>query len=535
MGFQNKGNQQELYKFRTPLDSDYINKLFQDVFSCGVYNGFEVSKIDNVTVNINPGKAIISDGIYTSIIETLESIDNQIVSPLIPYIVMRWSYSANVSWYADFTAVSYSGIRQNDIILAKVIFDNSSNIISVNNDIKILPDSLRLEQINNNLRVNMNYSTPGMSVIVNPGFIYGLDGVKHTFISTTVNISTADSTNPRIDLVVVDGNSQINILTGTPSSTPVAPNAKGMFVLSEVYVGANVTIIYDENLNDDRSFFTPIFQLGQIILGLTEKTSITGNDLFVIADSENLYNQKKIKYSTIRNQTNPDAKTYLQSDTTESTDVNHGALVMQGGIAVQKNINGGENLNLAGNAVIGENLTVDENLQVNGNAVIDGNLQANGTLLIEGNTTVNGTVTIYDTLYSGDADFGGEVTIEEQITFPDNSYFTSAMGGTVVKESGGTLPSFSVPKNGTYIVMAKGMIESYPSQTIFSLVVNSITLDSMNVGNASGARLSVSFIGSIQLARNTSYSWSLPIDPTAGGSSAYVSNTRAMCLIWISN
>ena len=52
----------------------------------------------------------------------------------------------------------------------------------------------------------------------------------------------------------------------------------------------------------DRRLWTIGWKIGGVnIHDLTEKTSLSSNDEFIIADSDNIYNNKKLKYSTIKN------------------------------------------------------------------------------------------------------------------------------------------------------------------------------------------------------------------------------------------
>lgn len=66
-------------------------------------------------------------------------------------------------------------------------------------------------------------------------------------------ISTADSTNPRIDLIVIDSSGSIQVRAGTAASAPKPPaRTTNDVILYSVYVPAGVTVITTSHLTDMR-------------------------------------------------------------------------------------------------------------------------------------------------------------------------------------------------------------------------------------------------------------------------------------------
>ena len=124
MSATNYGNQNITFGFKFPLDSYRTDRALNNVFSPGVYEGMTITKEDDTHVDIAAGKVIISDGTYAAIIETVDTVENLIISNATPYIVMRWTYIASVAnKYADFTTVSQANLQATDIILGKAIFN----------------------------------------------------------------------------------------------------------------------------------------------------------------------------------------------------------------------------------------------------------------------------------------------------------------------------------------------------------------------------------------------------------------------------
>lgn len=122
----------------------------------------------------------------------------------------------------------------------------------------------------NSLSVSQS-GTPGMSVVIASGWaaIVGTTqanmGVYTAYNdgNSTATITTANATNPRIDLVCLTVNDAyytgslnnivINVVAGTPAGSPAVPSTPANSIaLAQVYVGANVTSITNANITDVR-------------------------------------------------------------------------------------------------------------------------------------------------------------------------------------------------------------------------------------------------------------------------------------------
>ena len=114
-------------------------------------------------------------------------------------------------------------------------------------------------------------STPSMAVQVmgapqgSPGGNCWINGYRiYNDTTTTLTIATANSTNPRIDLVVIGVDTSVNpynpvleVITGTPASSPTAPSIPGTLIcltLAQVYVAANASSITNSNITDKRIY-----------------------------------------------------------------------------------------------------------------------------------------------------------------------------------------------------------------------------------------------------------------------------------------
>lgn len=122
------------------------------------------------------------------------------------------------------------------------------------------------------------------------------------------------------------------------------------------------------------------------------------------------------------------------NDTTDSTDVGNGAVIILGGVSIAKNLNVGGNFEVDGTSVTNGNSTVVGQLFVTnatastspttGAAVITGGVGIGGDLNVDGTTTLNGHTTIIGNLTVS----GGSITsiATTTLTVSDNIILTNA-------------------------------------------------------------------------------------------------------------
>jgi hypothetical protein len=110
--------------------------------------------------------------------------------------------------------------------------------------------------------------------------------VAYNDASVLLTITTANPTNPRIDLICMTVNDSyysgvadnvvFQVIAGTPSATPVAPSLPANSIsLATVYVGAGALSITSGNITDTRVSVTTNLPIGDIT-GVTAGTGLTG-------------------------------------------------------------------------------------------------------------------------------------------------------------------------------------------------------------------------------------------------------------------
>jgi hypothetical protein len=111
--------------------------------------------------------------------------------------------------------------------------------------------------------------------------------VAYNDASVLLTITTANPTNPRIDLICmtvndsyytgVTDNVVFQVIAGTPASTPVAPTLPANSIsLATVYVGAGALSITSGNITDTRVIVTTNVPVSGDITGVTAGTGLTG-------------------------------------------------------------------------------------------------------------------------------------------------------------------------------------------------------------------------------------------------------------------
>lgn len=94
---------------------------------------------------------------------------------------------------------------------------------------------------------------PDMSVNVSSGTIYMANGDRFEVVADTMNVIEADATNPRIDIIYINGTGLVSYMPGTAAAEPEAPETPlGSQLLAQIAVAANTTAIETSNITDKK-------------------------------------------------------------------------------------------------------------------------------------------------------------------------------------------------------------------------------------------------------------------------------------------
>ena len=95
--------------------------------------------------------------------------------------------------------------------------------------------------------------TPNMTVNVSEGIIYMQDGERFEVEADTKAVVEADTENPRIDIIYINGTGEVSYMQGIAEVEPTAPETPlGSQLLAEIAVAKNATAIETENITDKR-------------------------------------------------------------------------------------------------------------------------------------------------------------------------------------------------------------------------------------------------------------------------------------------
>lgn len=168
-------------------------------------------------------------------------------------------------------------------------------------------------------------AVPAMSVVVGTGRAWFNHTWTYNDADITLTVSTADALLPRIDVVYLEVNedagvraNKIDILDGTPASSPVAPTLTNtttvhQYPLAHIYVAAAVTSIIQANITNKIGTTATPFVTCPL-------TYITTNDLLAQWESE--WEQW---FNDIKDQLSTEAETNLQAQIWDLAGVPSGA------------------------------------------------------------------------------------------------------------------------------------------------------------------------------------------------------------------
>jgi len=251
----NKGSQTIQFKYYDPLNSDHFDQHLQDILPVGVYDGGQIEKITDVSVDIHPLSCIISDG--TQMVKSTTSVAYTLaVAAGTPWIVASWDYQSLTAWYVDIKAVAEADIGANDLVLGYCNYtmavlnyieyfikpiDSSDEPVGISRFPKSMKQLLR----------PLPLYTAAMKVFVQGGWInYGsanvdVDGQESALMAAPV-------AHPRLDLVYIDNAGAVQIETGAEAAVPEPPSHMNKIAIAEIYLTVGQTTILAADIHDVR-------------------------------------------------------------------------------------------------------------------------------------------------------------------------------------------------------------------------------------------------------------------------------------------
>jgi len=240
------GSQIITLKFFDPVDSYVVNRLAKETRRLGIYTGGYLTRISDISVSLAPLACEIGDGTYQVRGETQAAV-TVAVSSALPYVVLRWVYTASASIdYMDFVAVALGSILSTDIVVGKCVFAGSTLTgfdYALRTNPVILALFLKAEAL----------AVPSMRVMVRAGRVsYGSGNYEIAVQESPLFV--APTSNSRIDLLQINTLGAVIITQGVAAASPAVPNYGGLVTLAEVTLGVGQTTILSSNIKDVRGF-----------------------------------------------------------------------------------------------------------------------------------------------------------------------------------------------------------------------------------------------------------------------------------------
>ena len=251
MGSQDFGSQILSFDYNEDATGKKFNKTQYGLTPSGIYSGFKLERFNDGMVKITPGVCYIHDETQEigTRIETQESVVIEIDSTK-PYVVLRFDWVDATDNFMDFIAVAYEDIEDDDLIVGRVIYENSGTTMTENYDY-----TRRNNFYNKRNKDTQNYfkvqSTEPISkkVYVTSGILNSPKGNLYvaggTFPSTDIPDTTTGSRN---DIIYIDEDGLIKFEAGIQSSVAVTPRYGNRKVLAEIRRGPNRNSIYGSEI-----------------------------------------------------------------------------------------------------------------------------------------------------------------------------------------------------------------------------------------------------------------------------------------------
>ena len=231
MSAVDKGSQNIYFDYKQALTGEGFNKVLFGMQSFGIYEGFELTRVNDTTVSVGPGVLYIRDinGELLTKVETTASFE-QTVSTALPYIVARFEWLNVENNFCDFLSVSWSTDRENEVLATKIqkydiilgkcefistvlqtTFDYSQTEYSYKNLEEGKPYEFKVVPVEPN---NKTVSISAGTAVINGNYVEFAGGTS---------ASLTDTTSGRHDLIYIDVSGAIQIKYGVDAGSPVTP------------------------------------------------------------------------------------------------------------------------------------------------------------------------------------------------------------------------------------------------------------------------------------------------------------------------
>jgi hypothetical protein len=287
MASSDNGGQVITFKFQQEATAQGFNKLLNGVIPTGVISGGDLSKVDNITVNIDRMEMMIGDGNVTVHVQTTE-LARVNVNTTHPYIVATYNWANLANNFVTFEAYSSNQIPlQNAIILGKCQFVGDTllerfdytrktwssiylnNSFLYDNAYRTKSPSFNVSYIENSDTLNIIGFNVGAGEAIINGKRLVLDNEMQVILTDNdsgYHRIVKQVINGRVDIAVLMNDGNVRYIMGEDTINPKPPTypSYGLVIAEFIYDGGdNINYILGSKIkniyNNNYMNFAPTF------------------------------------------------------------------------------------------------------------------------------------------------------------------------------------------------------------------------------------------------------------------------------------
>lgn len=294
MGTTNFGNQNNVFRYQSPADSQVFNRLYYGVLDTGIYSGGLIEKVNNIQIRVNPFKCIIQD-VTNNVAVKVDTQETALISilPTQTVVVLRFVWFNTDNNYLDVLSVPINEVLANDLIIGRVEFDNSTLLETFDYSERSIPN-ITTVQPGESLRLipTTPYSN---QVSLTSGTILLTGQVVEVPTQTSSSFITPSS-DSRYSAITLDENGLIKTYDGGESATPEKPSYPAEeFLVGYILLSSTDTKITGSNIEQEKIdiYYSPddiltenetnvIVEYGAKVHTIKAGTTINGSEFYTL-------------------------------------------------------------------------------------------------------------------------------------------------------------------------------------------------------------------------------------------------------------
>lgn len=236
MGSTNYGNQTLVFDYRHPATSTSFNQIMYKLIPAGIYDGGELTKVDDSRVSVSPLKCFITDeDIEIGVRIVTEEAAVIAVDVDTPFIILRLDWLEQANNYMDILAVAEADINSDDLIVGKVEY--TSNTIFLSEFDYTERDEIEVNTVLSETPFKVSPTNPPSEYV---SIFTGSAVTENSYLNSVTGFAGpfSNTINGRIDIVYIDTDGSIGVFEGSDSATPSSPAYDGRYVIAEIQRGA---------------------------------------------------------------------------------------------------------------------------------------------------------------------------------------------------------------------------------------------------------------------------------------------------------